>query len=158
LQSQLPVTRAAIDNGLKQVSLPGRIQIFNGPVTEIYDVSHNPAAIAYLSQHLNTLSCIGKTHAVFSMLADKDLIGSLQAIRHLIDVWYTAPLTVKRAASKAALTEAFQHIEINNVVFFSSIQEAYDAAKRNAHKNDRIIVFGSFHTVADVCKHSGKNL
>lgn len=152
LQSHLPISRTAIDEGLKQVTLPGRVQIIPGPVTEIYDVSHNPASVAYLAESLRTMTCQGKTYAVFAMLADKNIVESIQTIRDVIDVWHAAPLTVKRAASKERLAEAFQHASVDHVVFFSSIQDAYEAVKLNAHEGDRVVVFGSFHTVADVWK------
>ncbi len=153
MQSQLPVNRVAIDKGLNEATLPGRVQIIDGPVTEIYDVSHNPASVAYLAECLTLRTCAGKTHAVFSMLADKDMLESIQSIRNQIDVWYVAPLTVQRAASKDILHENFQQADIKHVKHFSSIQKAYDEAKQNAEKCDRIIVFGSFHTVSDVWRH-----
>lgn len=156
LQSHLPVTRKAINDGLEQATLPGRIQVVEGSVTEIFDVSHNPAAVIYLANRLSTMTCLGKTYAVFSMLADKDIVESLLSIRDDVDQWYVAPLSVKRAASIDNLGAAFQKTDIKNVNFFSSIQEAYDTAKQNAQKNDRIVVFGSFHTVADVWSHSGR--
>jgi dihydrofolate synthase/folylpolyglutamate synthase len=36
------------------------------------------------------------------------------------------------------------------VLRFKSPREAYAAARKRAGEDDRIIVFGSFHTVADV--------
>jgi dihydrofolate synthase/folylpolyglutamate synthase len=36
------------------------------------------------------------------------------------------------------------------VLRFASPREAYDAARNRAGGNDRIVVFGSFHTVAEV--------
>jgi dihydrofolate synthase/folylpolyglutamate synthase len=155
LQSRLPVRRHAIDQGLTQVDLPGRIQVMHGPITEIYDVSHNPASVAYLAERLHAMKCSKKTLAVFSMLSDKDIVTSIQSIRDIIDVWYVAALSVERAASKDKLAKALIEAEINHSIFFPSIQEAYDAAKRDAHQGDRIIVFGSFHTVATVWKHAG---
>jgi len=150
LQHRLPITRKTIEKGLRAVDLPGRIQIMHGLITEIYDVSHNPAAIAFLKKKLNEIPCIGKTYAVFSMLADKDIFGSLEAIRDIIDRWYVAPLPVTRAATKDRLMESFQHAEMTNVTFFASMQKAYAVAKGVAKVNDRIVVFGSFHTVAEV--------
>ncbi|MBV9575325.1 MAG: bifunctional tetrahydrofolate synthase/dihydrofolate synthase [Gammaproteobacteria bacterium] len=150
LQNRLPVTRDAIDKGLCKLTLPGRIQIINEPVVKIYDVSHNPHAVALLANRLKSLICTGKTYAVFSMLTDKDILKSLAIIQPLIDAWYVAPLTAKRAATTTQLKEAFQQREIHGVNFFSSIQAAYFSAEKTATPGDRIIIFGSFHTVADM--------
>jgi dihydrofolate synthase/folylpolyglutamate synthase len=148
LQSRLPVIELAIHQGLRKAHLQGRVQVKEGPITEIYDVSHNPASCAYLAERLSALNSSGKTFAVFSMLADKDIVSSIQSIRDNIDVWYVAPLPVKRAASQEMLAKAFKEAGINAMIFFPSIQKAYAAAKQNAQKGDRLVMFGSFHTVA----------
>ena len=151
-QSQLPVDRAAIDRGLANVNLPGRIQIVPGVVTEIYDVSHNPAAVTWLADRLRAMPCNGKTHAVFSMLADKDIVQSVNAIKDMIDDWYIAPLATKRGASEDVLRHVFKQAEISNVELFASISEAYKMAQNKSEPGDRIVVFGSFHTVAEIFK------
>lgn len=150
LEHRLPLTRAAIDKGLSAVRLPGRIQIKSGPITHIYDVSHNPASVALLAKRLDSMPCQGKTYGVFSMLGDKDITESLNGIKQKIEGWYVAPLACKRAASLASLQQAFQQAEIKEVNYFSHIEEAYQAAKHQAQSGDRIIVFGSFHTIAEV--------
>lgn len=150
LQKQLPVARNAMDKGLLAVTLPGRIQIIHANVMEIYDVSHNPDAIAMLAKRLDDITCAGKTIAVFSMLADKDIATSIKTIRDKMDLWHAAPLTAKRAATQGTLAAAFYQAEINHVTFFATIQAAYQSAVNMAERGDRIIVFGSFHTVADV--------
>src|SRR3990167_8025056 len=94
LQSSLPVNRQAIDKGLLQAKLPGRIQILPGEITKIFDVSHNPAAISFLSKQLKGMSCLGNTYAVFSMLLDKDIVESIKSICSCIDHWFFAPLAV----------------------------------------------------------------
>lgn len=154
MQPSLPVMRAAIDQGLRQVSLPGRIQMVPLDVLEIYDVSHNPAAVQLLAQRLAALPCGGKTYAVFSMLADKDVKATIQAIHTEVDEWLVAPLGVKRGASLEALREAFECRGENNVTYLSGIKEAYSEAKARAKTGDRIVVFGSFHTMAMVWPHA----
>lgn len=153
-QRGLTVHPEAIMTGLSQVSLPGRQQVIDGPVTEIYDVSHNPDAVTWLAQRLKQLPCQGKTLAVFSMLEDKDIVQSLSCISAEIDDWYTAPLlSTKRAASAVKLKEAFTAAGIKNVRIEDSIRQAYAQAKANARPGDRLVIFGSFHTIADVYHH-----
>lgn len=153
LQQRLPVSEKAIYQGLLQVKLFGRVQVLAGPITEIYDVAHNPASVAELARRLKQMSISGKVHAVFSMLADKDIAESLKNIRELIDDWYVAPLNTKRAMPDASLRQTFLTANIANVEFFSTIETAFDQALVGAQINDVIVVFGSFHTVAEVFKH-----
>ena len=154
LQEVLPVTRATLDEAFANVQLPGRIQIFPGVVTRIFDVSHNPAAAHLLARRLAALPCEGKTHAVFSMLADKDIVGTVQVVDELVDDWYIAALPVPRAAPLTILQESFFKANLNKQINpFADLGQAYQAAIDNAQAGDRVVVFGSFYTVAEVITH-----
>lgn len=148
-QKKLPVKREAIDQGLIRVNLPGRIHLLPGEIIRIFDVSHNPAAVLFLAKRLKRMACQGKTYAVFSMLADKDIVGSIKVIRDLINHWFCAPLFIKRGATKEELIQAFLDAKTNQVNFFTTLRGALQEAYKKAKPKDRIIVFGSFHTVAE---------
>lgn len=150
LQERLPVEQQAIEVALEKATLPGRIQVFPGDVTTIMDVSHNPAAAEFLAKRLAKMPCKGKTIAVFSMLSDKDIISTLHVLNKTIDRWYIAELPVDRGASLGVLQDAFRHEKIQAVLCCSDIAKAYQAAKNDAQPGDRIVVFGSFYTVAGV--------
>jgi dihydrofolate synthase/folylpolyglutamate synthase len=149
LQSKLPVTEETLRRALSNVSLPGRIQVIEGDVTRILDVSHNPASAAHLHQWLKEHPCPGKTRAVFSMLADKDIIETLQVIKEDIDEWFVAPLFTERAATKETLFSCFEKANISHIKMHDSIAAAAEAAMRASNKGDRVVVFGSFHVVAE---------
>jgi dihydrofolate synthase/folylpolyglutamate synthase len=154
LQDKLAVDRASIDKALARVKLPGRLQVFPGAVTRIFDVAHNPAASRFLAQKLLSMPCEGKTHAVFSMLADKDIVGSLREMKSLVHDWYIAALNVQRGTPVTILQESFLKAEVDVVVKpFPDISEAYQAAIDAARPGDRVVVFGSFYTVAEVINH-----
>ncbi|MES2218741.1 MAG: bifunctional tetrahydrofolate synthase/dihydrofolate synthase [Pseudomonadota bacterium] len=151
LQTRLPVEREALNDAFKKVTLPGRLQIFPGAVTRIFDVSHNPAAAGLLAKKLSALPCEGKTHAVFSMLADKDIVGTVQAVNELVDDWYIAALPVARAAPLSILQESFFKAKLDKQINpYPDIARAYQAAIDRATPGDRVVVFGSFYTVAEV--------
>jgi dihydrofolate synthase / folylpolyglutamate synthase len=150
MQTQLPVTRAAIDQALLKVELPARIQIIPGKVTKIFDVSHNPAAAEFLANKLQTIPCTGKTRAVFSMLVDKDIVGTIQVMKNLIDDWYIAALPVQRGTAIGMLQETFRKAKVEKVKSHPDIVRAYQSALDDSKDGDRVIVFGSFYTVAGV--------
>lgn len=150
LQSKMPVSRAAIDQALSTVMLPGRIQVVPGEVEHIFDVSHNPASVAMLASYLQKHSVPGKNYAVFSMLMDKDIISTLNVIKSYIYQWNSAPVVSERAASLEILLDCFNKAGIKNRVMHDSIKKAYDDVKSIANAGDRILVFGSFRTVAEV--------
>jgi len=152
MQSMLPVKREAIDQALVTVHLSGRIQVIPGDVTHILDVSHNPAAAELLANYLQDHKISGKTRAVFSMLADKDIISTLLVMRDYMDEWYIAPLQVDRGASLAVLKDCFRAAKINAVHPSASLKEAHKKALIVSEPGDRVIVFGSFYTVSAVGK------
>jgi len=152
LQKMLPVTEAAIHLGLQDVRLSGRMQCLPGPVTEILDVAHNPAAAEVLANRLHQLPCAGKTWAVFSMLEDKDILNTLALMRPEVSEWVIAPLDCKRAAPLATLKKIFRKADISSVRECESITAAYQVAKTNAAAGDRIIIFGSFYVVAAIMR------
>lgn len=150
LQTKLPVTQEAIQKTFQTITLPGRIQIIDSEIPQIYDVSHNPASVTQLVEYLKTHPIKGKNYAVFSMLADKDISSTLAIIKNSIAKWYVAPLDCERAASKEILMQQFKQADIKQVQWLSSIKDAHRVALENANSFDRVIVFGSFHTVACV--------
>lgn len=149
LQEKLPVKPDTIRQALAQITLPGRIQVVPGDVTKIYDVSHNPAAAEFLATWLRNNECQGKTYAVFSMLADKDIVQTIWIMKDLIDEWFTAPLAGPRAASTSMMEYCFRKANVHSANFYLSIADAHTAAIAKARPMDRIVVFGSFHTVAE---------
>lgn len=144
----LPVTIKSIKFGIKHAFLPGRLQIIHSEIPRIFDVAHNPAAVRHLVLKLKELSISGQIHAVFSMLSDKDIEGCINVIQHHIDKWYIAGLSVPRAATKEQLELIFENLKIENVSVAEKISHAYREANSIAKEGDCVIVFGSFHTVA----------
>ena len=143
--------QANIHAALRAVHLIGRFQYIQANPQIIADVAHNPHAATSLAKNLESSACIGKTLAVFGMLADKDIAGVIDAIQAEIDIWYLADIHTVRGAKAQEL----QHnlLKANNekpVKLFTNVAAALAAACIEANKNDRIIVFGSFYTVADV--------
>lgn len=151
LQDKLPVTLLTLETALATVDLTGRIQVFPGKISNILDVSHNPASAKFLANWLAENPCSGKTRAVFSMLGDKDIAGTIEVIQDFIDEWYVFTLATKRAATKAQLLDSFQQKVKKN--FYDSACEAYKAAHQASREFDRVIVFGSFHTVAELAEN-----
>jgi dihydrofolate synthase/folylpolyglutamate synthase len=159
LRERLPLGAQEVRSGLVMVELPGRFQVLPGRPAVILDVAHNPHAAATLSQNLEQMGFHPYTHAVFGAMADKDIAGILAHLVDRIDHWYLADLPLPRAASAAALAESLALAGVRpsnvpgaerSVQCFATPAEAYAAARGRATENDRIVVFGSFVTVAGV--------
>ncbi|MCF7529374.1 bifunctional tetrahydrofolate synthase/dihydrofolate synthase [Neisseria lisongii] len=150
LNDRLPVDIGAVKRGLLLVENPGRFQVLPGRPLVVLDVGHNPHAARALRRSLINLAFAQKRTAVFSMLADKDIDTVLDTVKDQFDEWHIAPLDVPRGMSLEALQQKLAEHGITRVTCFADIASAYRDALAKSGENDRIVVFGSFHTVADV--------
>lgn len=146
----LPVDAGAIRKGLASVRLAGRFEVLPGKPLRIFDVAHNPHGAAALADTLSRMPCAGRTLAVFSMFSDKDVQGVVAAMKAGIDQWFVAPLEGPRATSVSVLMGVLTREHCLHAKTFDSPADAYRAACASAQENDRIVIFGSFHTVGAV--------
>ena len=150
LNDILPITQANIHAALRVVKLTGRFQKIHSQPEILVDVAHNPHAAKSLAHNLQATPCSGLTLAVFAMLADKDIEGVIRELAAHIDAWFVADIHTARGAKASDLQQLLiKQGEKSTIQLFADVGAAIDAAYKNAAKNDRIIVFGSFYTVAD---------
>jgi dihydrofolate synthase/folylpolyglutamate synthase len=154
LAEGLPVSLAAIHAGLANASLPGRFQRVSGPVELVLDVAHNPQSARALADNLRAQPAGGKSYAVFALLADKDARGVIKPLKDCFDAWFVAGLAGERGQAGEALAVQVGKLVARPVVAFPDVLSAFNAAKLRAVEDDRIVVFGSFYTVASVLNHA----
>ncbi|QCP54603.1 bifunctional tetrahydrofolate synthase/dihydrofolate synthase [Trinickia violacea] len=155
LRERLPVSAQDIRLGLANVELPGRFQVLPGKPSIVLDVAHNPHAAAVLAQNLGNMGYFPYTYAVFGAMHDKDIAGVLAHLKGEIDHWCVTDLPLPRAAAAADLEAALREAGVadssdSSVTRFSTPADAFQDALKRASDNDRIVVFGSFYTVAGV--------
>ena len=161
MRARLPVTAQAVRLGLALVELPGRFQVVPGQPALVLDVAHNPHSVAALALNLDAMGFFPTTHAVCGAMADKDLAAMLTRMDPVIDRWYFTDLPLPRAASGAALQAAWQGVSRRRdaaAQAFATPQQALRAAAASANPAERIVVFGSFHTVGGVLQQGTPRL
>jgi dihydrofolate synthase/folylpolyglutamate synthase len=131
----------------KNTRLHGRRQIIQQQPTIMLDVAHNPHATRLLAKEIAELDC-RRVIAVVGMLADKDISQSLAPLMTVVDYWYCGSLSVPRGAPAQKLVSVLS--EAKKVLEFESVSAAFIAACKKAQKDDFILVFGSFYSVAEV--------
>lgn len=149
LRERLPVSMAAIRQGVAGARQPGRFQVVGHAPLRILDVAHNPHAAQALAANLADLPPTGRVFAVFSLLADKDLEGVVVPLRGRVAHWHVAGLDVPRGLSGEALQSRLSALGCA-ATRHASIAEAWRTACLRAEPADTILTFGSFHTVAGV--------
>jgi dihydrofolate synthase/folylpolyglutamate synthase len=141
----LPLAMQHVRRGLAEVELPGRFQVLPGRPQVILDVAHNAQAARTLADNLADSGFAPQTIAVCGMLRDKDIGAVLRELAPRITRWHLASLSGPRGASAADLAKHLPDARV-----FESPAEAIAAAKALAGEGDKIVVFGSFLTVAEV--------
>lgn len=175
VRDRLPVPAQAIRQGLQLVEWPGRFQVLPGQPTVVLDVGHNPHAAAHLRASLDNMGFFPFTHCIFGMLIDKDAQAVVEVLKDKVDHWHLVSLDGERGRSAEQLktvldlsgiqAPAFDWTESANslskggiakhppeksVQTYNSVAQAYITLVQAVPASDRIMVFGSFLTVAQV--------
>lgn len=152
LGDRLPLSMGAVRAALVGIELPGRFQVLPGRPVTVLDVAHNAQAAHALADNLGAMGFHPRTIAVFGILADKDVDAVIAALLPRVDRWEVATLPPPRGATAAALKQRLRDAGVppGAVREYADPAAAYRAAREDATEADRIIVFGSFLTVAAV--------
>lgn len=152
LVGRLPENIAAVAG---QARLAGRCQQVHKDGVDWYlDIGHNREA---LQRFLTMLpSPAGRRRAVFAMLADKPAEAVVSDFLEAVDDWYLASLSGSRGRSATSLAALFP--ACRQVHCFESVAEAVQSVRQELGAGDQVIVFGSFHTVAEAALALGLEL
>ena len=150
LRVRLPVPIGAVRDALVSIELRGRFQVLPGRPIRVLDVAHNLQAARAFADNLVAMGYQPETWAVFGIMNDKDIDGVIAAVKPCVDHWRVATLPPPRGSRAAELRERLEAAGVAGMAIrdFDDAAAAYDAACGEAKETDRIIVFGSFLTVA----------
>lgn len=138
---------AAISRVLSGLALPGRIERREGNGLEwVLDVAHNAGAAASLAGWLGSAEP-RRTLGVIGMLRDKNPTPVIAALSPRICRWFVGGLGGSRGQDAGALAARAGTL-LSRAQLCDNIAHAIEAALAAAVAGDRIIVLGSFHTVA----------
>jgi dihydrofolate synthase/folylpolyglutamate synthase len=142
---KFPVSSQMITDGIKNARIKARFEKrYIGEKTIILDVAHNPAAVKTLVDALSESPM--KTVAIFSALVDKNIIDMVNLASDTIKHWYLVPLSSERAIESTELKKKFS--EPNSTTICEDMNSAIK--KSLELKNvERVVIFGSFYTIAD---------
>ncbi|MBB5735989.1 dihydrofolate synthase/folylpolyglutamate synthase [Xanthomonas arboricola] len=148
----LPVDlpEAAWAQGIANARVAGRLQRSDiDGVQVLLDVGHNPQAARALADALGAQAHTGSTHAIYAALADKDVLGVVEAVAAQVDHWTLAGLDGARGQSAQALQARLRGSAAAQAACHGDVAGALRAVLAQASPGDRVLVFGSFQTVAD---------
>ncbi|ERS81560.1 folylpolyglutamate synthase [Marinobacter sp. EVN1] len=141
----------SLRHAVRSVQVPGRFETIHHNPDVIIDVGHNPHAAAWLADNLRNLrgDNPGRILAVYGALGDKDVEGVASSMSSVVDQWYLAGLDIPRGLDSDRLMKRISTVPLKGRPgAFGSVSGALAAAMGEARSGDRVIVFGSFFTVA----------
>ncbi|KKQ80456.1 MAG: FolC bifunctional protein [Parcubacteria group bacterium GW2011_GWC2_38_7] len=157
IAEHLDIKPSAIKKGIKQAKLPARFEIMQTNPTVILDGAHNADKIDFffkkLENYIAENKFSGKLHIICGLTSQKNPSTVFSPLFNKADKIYisrftttfrkvTPPLEIKKFCPKNKFAGIF--LDPN---------EALRSALKNAHKNDLIIVTGSFFLCGDLRKN-----
>lgn len=154
LAPRLPLGRAAVEQGIAGAHLAGRFQRLPDPGGHewVLDVAHNEDSARTLAANLRRRPASGRTLAVCGMLGDKDVGRVVGLLGEVVDHWYAATTDGPRGLSADELAARAATVGVR-MGPSGGIEAALEAAAAAARPGDRVVVFGSFHTVGPALRH-----
>jgi len=154
IKLDIPLEQELIEQTLKQLALPGRMQVLSQQPLQMVDVAHNPHAVSYLrSMLLNdvTLKSASKVSAVIAMMKDKDIKQTLALMNDVVDEWFVGDLEGNPRAAKAQeIADILLSLGQKNVTVLTNVKQAWQCGCENQSKDSLLLGFGSFYTVAEI--------
>jgi dihydrofolate synthase/folylpolyglutamate synthase len=148
LGDQLPVAESALAAGIAHAYLRGRLERHRVDSVEwVFDVAHNPAAAVVLHASIARLPPAKRTLAVFAAMRDKDLAGTLAPFVAGVDAWFVTQANAERGATPGELRDRLLQLGARAVKETTDVTAAVVEARAASRAGDRVLVFGSFHTV-----------
>ena len=117
----------------------------------VLDVAHNPAAVNKLLESISITPCKGKNIALFSAMSDKNIRAMIAPATGFFDAWFLADQPANARAVAASDVADLLYEQGQNMISVSkNLRQAFRRAQVLMEEGDRLVVFGSFHTVAAV--------
>ena len=153
LRTRLPVSMNARARGPGATELPGRFQVLPGRPVVISRRGPQSACRARSAEKLGAMTAFRATR-VFAMLRDKDIEGvaRVEAARRPL-VSRTAPGAAWRGLAGTRGGAGCRRCARPRGELSIRCRSAPNAARNAARLDDRIVVFGSFLTVAQALEH-----
>ena len=146
-----PISEKEVIKGINNARIKGRFEVLNTKPFVVADVAHNQEASINLALNFSENKLTGKTIAVFSIMADKDIQAVVDPFMDIVDEWHITKIQSERSASVEQIEKDLLTKKTKiNVHKFDSISLAYQEALNKSQVDDNILMFGSFFVNSEV--------
>lgn len=147
---------APVAEALAGVRVPGRLERrWEAGLEWLLDVAHNADGAAELERVLAGSPAPPRCHAVFAAAQRKEPAVMIEAVAARVDHWYLPRMPEADMHDCRALAAAVAQRGGRLSAVGDGTAATLEALRRNAGEGDRVLVFGSFRTVAAVRAQQG---
>lgn len=144
-----PIPHAAIEKGLAEAYLPGRLEVLRRKPTVVIDAAHNPDGAKKLAESVPKLFKYRKLILVIGMLSTHSAEEVLGILAPIADEIITTKSQWEKARPAAEVADAALKAT-PNVRIVEPVPAAVHAALRSASEDDLVLITGSFYTIGEV--------
>jgi dihydrofolate synthase/folylpolyglutamate synthase len=148
------VSGDAMQRGLSQAVLPGRVEILAGQPVVVLDSAHNPASARALVEALAELPRSGRRTLVLSISSDKDVRGIVRELAPHFDRFVVTQYQENpRAVAADQLADIVREVRpggTEEVIVQDTPQEAWRHARQTAGPRELVCIAGSFYLTAEM--------
>jgi len=148
LGDKVSVSDAAILEGMKKISWPGRMHRISESPTIILDGAHNPGAVRELARSVKRLCGRRRVILILGVMGDKDIRGIVRGIAPLAAYTIFSRPEYSRAADPEKLMKAAAFLGKPGEAL-NRLSQAVERAKSLAGPEDVILITGSLFTVGE---------
>ena len=138
---------SGFSDAAKRTGLMGRWQIIGSNPKIICDTCHNADGIKQVVSQINKTPH-KNLHIIFGVVSDKD-IRNILALLPKDAIYYFTKANIPRALDEKELLTVAEQYGLKGTSYVS-VLEAFNAAKKNAEKDDLIFAGGSTFIVAEI--------
>lgn len=140
------------DLSLSTLTVPARRQRISYQGREVLiDVAHNPAAMELLVADLQARPAAGNTVAIMGVMADKDIDRMVAQLARVVDGACALAIPgIERAADPELLWRSFDCHGIASAQSEFTAERVWEQVISGTSSGDRIVICGSFHSVAGI--------
>jgi dihydrofolate synthase / folylpolyglutamate synthase len=141
----------ALNEALRSVRAPGRIEVLGHKPLIVCDGGHNPAAAEVVKESVREAFAYEKLILVIGMLSEKLIDEVLELWAPVVDSWVLTAPESSRAADPEQLRVSLKDLGVGEgkISIIPGVGSALEHAIQHATDEDLVLVFGSFYTVGE---------
>lgn len=150
----LNINKKAIEKGIKETKLPCRFETIQESPHVIIDGAHNRIKLKKLVEDLKTIK-YRKLIVIYGMVADKNVVQSLDEIAHLADhIIFTRSLTLNAGRKSASMIEfknIMKKLKIRaKIDYFLDPWQALEFGLTQTESSDCMVITGSMYLTGNL--------